>query len=569
LQTDDNPFSGKTYKHLYTNFQTPLTKTFTIRFRAYSGGVCVNDKVSTITINAAPKVQFNAMPNACLDAAPFQITQASEIGGVPGTFVYFGLGVSATGLFNPALAGVGTHLIKYTFTSTAGGCVDTMSRTIKVLDTATAKFSFAAPVCVGTPVSFKEESTAPAGVILNNSTWNFGDGTALEIHAPGSRFTHAFPAAGTYIVTMYNTSTYGCKSTNKIQQVTISPMPQTSFSFVQSSVCLPAASVSFINNSTIADGTENAFTYLWNFGDPASGMLNTSLAKIPTPHIYGGTGPYSVILTVTSGSNCIKSFTKPVDFIHPQPKAAFDFNKPGICVGDDVIFRDLTNGLDGAVVQWNWSFGDGFLGNTKQAQHLYTAANTYNVSLYIINSQGCNSDTLNQQFTVHPYPVVDAGPDRVVLQGGSITIQSNVTGNDLQYLWSPATYLNSTTAINPVASDMQDDITYTLTVTARGGCKNLDKMFVKVLKAPRIPNTFTPNADGINDVWTIEYLDTYPSNRVQVFTRTGQLVFESRGYKTPWDGKFNGKPLPFDTYYYIVEPENGRKPITGYVTIVK
>jgi gliding motility-associated-like protein len=220
-------------------------------------------------------------------------------------------------------------------------------------------------------------------------------------------------------------------------------------------------------------------------------------------------------------------------------------------------------------VQWNWSFGDGFLGNTKQAQHLYTAANTYNVSLYIINSQGCNSDTLNQQFTVHPYPVVDAGPDRVVLQGGSITIQSNVTGNDLQYLWSPATYLNSTTAINPVASDMQDDITYTLTVTARGGCKNLDKMFVKVLKAPRIPNTFTPNADGINDVWTIEYLDTYPSNRVQVFTRTGQLVFESRGYKTPWDGKFNGKPLPFDTYYYIVEPENGRKPITGYVTIVK
>jgi gliding motility-associated-like protein len=569
LQTDDNPFSGKTYKHLYTNFQTPLTKTFTIRFRAYSGGVCVNDKLSTITINAAPKVQFNAMPNACLDAVPFQITEASEIGGVPGTFVYSGLGVSATGLFNPALAGVGTHLIKYTFTSTAGGCVDTMSRTIKVLDTATAKFSFAAPVCMGTPVNFKEESTAPTGVILNNSTWNFGDGTALEIHTPGSSFTHAFPAAGTYTVTMYNTSTYGCKSTSKVQQVTISPMPQTSFSFAQSSVCLPAASVSFVNNSTIADGTENAFTYLWNFGDPASGLLNTSVAKTPTPHIYVGTGPYSVILTVTSGSSCTKSFTKPVDFIHPQPKAAFDFNKPGVCVGEDVVFRDLTNGLDGTVVQWNWSFGDGIVGNTKQVQHLYTAANTYTVSLYIINSQGCNSDTLNQQFTVHPYPIVDAGPDRVVLQGGSITIQSNATGNDLQYLWSPTTYLNSTTAVNPVASDMQDDITYTLTVTARGGCKSLDAMFVKVLKAPRIPNTFTPNADGINDVWTIEYLDTYPSNRVQVFTRTGQLVFESRGYKTPWDGNFNGKPLPFDTYYYIVEPENGRKPITGYVTIVK
>ena len=92
-----------------------------------------------------------------------------------------------------------------------------------------------------------------------------------------------------------------------------------------------------------------------------------------------------------------------------------------------------------------------------------------------------------------------------------------------------------------------------------------------LLKENRLqnPNTFTPNGDGINEVWIIEYLDTYPDNRVQVFTRTGQLVFESKGYKTPWDGKFNGKPLPFDTYYYIVEPESGRKPITGYVTIVK
>ena len=94
-------------------------------------------------------------------------------------------------------------------------------------------------------------------------------------------------------------------------------------------------------------------------------------------------------------------------------------------------------------------------------------------------------------------------------------------------------------------------------------------MFVRLLKAPKIPNTFTPNNDGINDFWTIEYLNTYPDNRVQVFTRTGQLVFESRGYNKPWDGTKNGKPLPFDTYYYIIEPNNGRKPITGYVTIVK
>ena len=60
---DDIPFSGKVYKHLYPNFQTPLTRTYSIRYRAYSGGVCVNEKIQTIILNAAPKVQFNVMPN--------------------------------------------------------------------------------------------------------------------------------------------------------------------------------------------------------------------------------------------------------------------------------------------------------------------------------------------------------------------------------------------------------------------------------------------------------------------------------------------------------------------------
>ena len=102
-----------------------------------------------------------------------------------------------------------------------------------------------------------------------------------------------------------------------------------------------------------------------------------------------------------------------------------------------------------------------------------------------------------------------------------------------------------------------------------GGCLATDNVFVKVLKSPDIPNTFTPNNDGIHDFWDIKYLNTYPQNRVQVFTRNGKLVFESKGYPKPWDGNMNGMPLPLDTYYYIIEPGNGRIAITGYVTIIK
>jgi gliding motility-associated-like protein len=563
METDDFPAPNKTYRHKYPNFQTPLTRAYTIRLRAFSGTLCVNAIAKPITVNAVPKVQFNTMPDACFDAAPFQITQASEVGGVPGTFVYTGAGVNATGTFSPVLAGIGTNTIKYTFTSAAAGCVDTISRIIKVLDTASAKFSFAGPVCEGTAVAFKEESTAPTGITLNNTLWNFGDGSPEEPHTPGSAFAHNFPAWGPYTVTMYNTSGYNCKSTSKVQQVYVSPIPLPAFSFNETSVCLPNASVSFKNNSTIPDNT--GLTYLWDFGDGST----TSTALAPT-HIYSGIGPYTVKLTAKSSSNCTKTTPLVVDFIHPQPKAAFDFSKPEVCIGQQVTFNDLTDGLDGTVVQWNWDFGDAITGNTKQVPHLYTAAKTYDISLYIVNSQGCKSTTETKPFAVNAYPTVDAGPDRVVLQGGTITLQPLVTGNNLQYLWIPATYLNDINAAAPNVVNVQADITYTVTVTARGGCAGPpDMVLVKVLKAPQVPNTFTPNNDGINDFWKIEYLDTYPNNRVQVFTRTGQLIFESKGYKSPWNGTLNGKPLPIDTYYYIIEPENGRKPITGYVTILK
>jgi PKD repeat protein len=117
FQTDDNPFPGKNYRHLYPNFQSPLTKTFTIRYRAYSGATCVNDRLKTVIINAAPKVQFNAMPDICLDASPYQIMQASEIGGVPGTGSFSGPGVTAAGIFTPSSVGPGIYTIKYIFTS--------------------------------------------------------------------------------------------------------------------------------------------------------------------------------------------------------------------------------------------------------------------------------------------------------------------------------------------------------------------------------------------------------------------------------------------------------------------
>jgi gliding motility-associated-like protein len=561
---DDDPFNGKTYNHLYTNFQAPLTRNFTIRVRAYSGGVCANDKTEVITINAAPKVQFNAIPDICYDAVPYKLTQGTELGGVPGSGVYSGPGVMPGGFFNPQVAGIGTHVLKYVY-GAAAGCRDSMTQTIKVLDTARAAFSFTAPVCDGDPASFTDRSVAPAGVTLSTVTWNFGDGSPLLVRPAGSTITHTFPAWGDYTVTLFNTSAYGCQSKTTSRQVHISPQPAPLLSFVQSSVCLPGALVTMVNGSTIADGS--ALTYSWDFGDGSP--LSTAVAP---SHTFPGLGPYTVTLTAKSNDGCIKSFSKPVDFIHPQPRADFTLSKPQVCLGDDVTFTDITDALDGVTTEWHWNLGDGSLRSIPVFTHTYTDTLEYNISFYTVNSIGCHSDTLNRLFKVYPNPTAYAGADKKVLQGNSITMEdATATGVQLQYLWLPGLYFgNGNRVLRPTAVDVREDITYTMLVVARGGCTRSDEVFIKVLKPLEIPNTFTPNNDGTNDLWVISYLKDYTDCRVEVFTRMGQLVYRSsRGYGTPWNGTRNGKPLPVDTYYYIIEPGNGRQPVTGFVTILK
>ncbi|MBK7558687.1 MAG: PKD domain-containing protein [Chitinophagaceae bacterium] len=704
FDVDDLPFTGKVYRHLYPNFQAPLTRVFTIRYKAYSGGVCVNDRIANITVNAAPLVQFNAMPDTCFLATPFQITQASEIGGVPGTGVFTGPGISPTGIFSPAIAGIGTHTIMYTFTSAVGGCVDTMSNTITVLDTATAAFTYVSPICELVPASFTDVSTAPATVTLSNTVWNFGDGTPIENHPAGSTFTHMFPAPGTYTVTMYNVSAYGCNSTVTSQSVTVdanhiitlnagsndnqtvcintaiapilytlsggatgatvtglppgvtaqvtgntltisgtpsttaaspytysvlttgntcviadttgvitvepdhtitltsaasttdqsvcvnsainnitynlgggasgvtitglppgviylvtgntltisgtpnttaggpafaysiittgntcitaaasgtidvNPYPVPNFAVDKPSYCIPNAIVSFINGSTMPDGS--GMTYLWNFGEPLS-PNNTSTSVNPS-HWYSGTGPFDVTLTVSSlailnggAVGCTHDTIIQVNTIHPQPKADFTYNKPSVCIGDNVTITDNTDGKDGIVNQWHWDMGDGAIRTTNPVTYTYFDTITYNITMYSINSHGCNSDTITKTFTVYPYPYVNAGPDRFVLEGGSIQLETITFANDAQYNWTPNLYLSDNHVARPRVNDPKTDMTYRLTVTGRGGCTTSDNVFVKLLKFPVIPNTFTPNGDAINDTWRIDFLNTYPNNRVQ------------------------------------------------------
>lgn len=169
---------------------------------------------------------------------------------------------------------------------------------------------------------------------------------------------------------------------------------------------------------------------------------------------------------------------------------------------------------------------------------------------------------------VHAKPVVDAGPDRIVLTGNSTTLAGQAEGENVTYSWSPDTYISDTNNLNPTISPTEN-ITYSLFATTAFGCINEDNVNVKVVKGIYVPTAFTPNNDGKNDSWKIPYLDPAFGATVSVFNRFGQMVYHCEESIVSWDGKLNGMPQPLGTYVYIISFKDNDLILKGTVTLMR
>jgi gliding motility-associated-like protein len=173
--------------------------------------------------------------------------------------------------------------------------------------------------------------------------------------------------------------------------------------------------------------------------------------------------------------------------------------------------------------------------------------------------------------TVSPYPNVgiDVTPDTFIISGSSAQLETT-GGPFLQYRWEPATGLDNSTIANPVATPYES-IRYYVYGTNEYACEEVDSVFIEVLEDITIYNVFSPNGDGINEYFEIEHADRFPEMLVEVYSRWGDLLFSVQGYHdgSRWDGRARGKEAPVGTYYYIVIPYPGAKPLTGHVTIIR
>jgi gliding motility-associated-like protein len=245
--------------------------------------------------------------------------------------------------------------------------------------------------------------------------------------------------------------------------------------------------------------------------------------------------------------------------VSPMPVATVSGNAT-ICVGNST---QLT--ASGGIT-YLWSPGKS-LSDSTIANPIASPTDTTVYTVKVGNGNGCysiKSVTVNTLMKA----IADAGSNKVIFEGQSVRLTASQKYGNLFY-WTPTTGLNDPTLLNPIASPISD-ITYTLHVNSTSSCgMDSSSVFVKVYKTITIPNTFSPNGDGINDYWQIDALITYPESIMQVFDRYGQQVFRSEGYTKPWDGRYNGQPLPVGTYYYVLDLKNNTPKISGWVLIVR
>jgi len=323
----------------------------------------------------------------------------------------------------------------------------------------------------------------------------------------------------------------------------------------------PSASLAVSGNSTSSNCLQNTggtvsisatggtspYTYLWNNGATSQNLSGLSQ------------GNYSVTVTDANGCTAVSSYTV-------SDVSAFNANANGpttVCVGELVTM--VADSIPGATYQWYLN-GQTLVGATYNV-FVTPAAGNYTVTI----NHPCGtytSDTI--RVTVNTIASISVSPNVIICPGEStqLTASGGVT-----YTWIPYSGLDYSNVPNPIATP-DTTTTYQVEITNEFGCKATGEVLVTVLcDTLIIPSGYSPNDDGVNDGFVIKGIEHYPGNRIWIYNRWGNMVFKAKGYKNEWNGISNvsgiyiGKKVPNGTYYYVLDLNNGTKPLNGYVVV--
>ncbi len=495
--------------------QSPFAKpdtTITYTVIGVDTNGCKDTAFVTVTVNPLPTITVSAARNKVCEGDTVQLTAT---GGLPYSWNPNN-GLSCQTCPNP----IATMQYPTTFTVTGqfNGCSDTASVFVDVIAKPVVSAGPDKEYCIGGSVTLN---------VTGANTYTWSPATALSCTTCTSPVANP-SATTTYTVT--GVDSIGCTASDNIT-VIVNPLP-------------------LINAGEDKTGCEGQLVqlnatggtnYTWS---PADGL---SCMACPNP-VAGITTTTTYTVNGTDSNGCTNSDEITVNIINRQP-VSFS-QDDSICIGQEMgLFAS-------GGTSYTWWPADG-LSNTQGESIIAKPSGTTSYSV-IIRQGDCFTDTGYVTVYVFNYPEIDAGPDLELKGGAEIRIETR-SSNVKSYLWTPVEGLSCTGCANPVASPRRTT-TYKVLATSPQGCTAQDDVTVYVTCSGDqlfIPNTFTPNNDGVNDMFYPQGKGLTNVLRFSVYTRWGELIFDRQNIPLNdptygWDGTYKGDHLKPDVFVYVV-----------------
>ena len=398
------------------------------------------------------------------------------------------------------------------------GNISVMSMTTVVQSLVKQKFTYNS-TCQGDAIIFQYPNSNADSLI-----WNFGDTTSgVNNTASGSVVSHHFQLDGTYFISLQvwkNGSFYWVSDS-----VQIYPQPHLNFAN-DTTVCL--------GDTFFIDISQPYSTYLWSSGDTSSRIFITTDTQLMVT-VFG----FCDTISAPINANYISA---------PQIELG---NDTLLCPGDSLILS-LPSEIE---VEYRWFNGSNSASITIDSSTI--------VWLEAANKCGKASDTI--VVTKKSLPAMGLGADTTICESDSIVLDATVY--NAEYNWSTG---DSTPFI--IARDTSSIYSVTVTID---DCSEV--LFRKVNRSNEICsncqflaiNVFTPNADGINDVWRPESDCLLEDSKLFVYNRWGVLVFYGNNALRGWDGSINGSPASEGVYFYQVFKQSGKQIYQGSLSLIR
>ena len=395
----------------------------------------------------------------------------------------------------------------------------------------------------------------PGGYV---SVWDYGDGSGLD--SSSSNPIHVYNAQGTYTVTLVYHNAYGCVA-DTTASVTFNHPLSSVFTPSASSVCL-GNPVNFTNTSV---GT--MATYLWAFGD------GTTATDMNPSHIYHTAGVYNVVLTVTDNIPCSASSNTSIEVV--SINARTEFHDTIVCLRDSmplITFVTVTPAGTGATVSYSWAPTNNLSSSTVAEPNFFGFGDFTYTFTATANPLGCVASDVEIIHSKFPLVLANLTASQTIAYGSSI--QLNADSADI-YVWTPDNGTLDNANINdPVATPVDSITTYTVIGMTTYGCRDTATITIRLNDSVTdfMPGAFSPNNDGLNDVFRPYNLRFQKLVDFRVFNRWGVEVFHTSDGSKGWDGKYNGVPQDLGVYFYtviIAHPDGSQKTYSGSVTLLR